>query len=583
MKYGLKETQESPPDDDKNVLSGSSTPEGKVESVVVEVKTTEKESETPDVNIAKTAEKASEPSDVNTLSEADSCNESSAVTEPENNGSQLPINEPINTEPITVTAPEKPEICDNFIVPTLTPIYKESPENYVQQTNVVEQHQVQCETSAMVCDAATPDESVMEVVTNGEETNHHMEVVASVDDESSEVEMVSHPPTPNDVDMFAMVEAQQDNFVKPNVNYNLKNAPIVELSRCSWGTNTQKFLRGCIFSPDGTCILTTVNKDGMHIFELPLSLYENESVSTDRPVDILTNVVHVPEGGSVYDYCWYPFMNSSLPDTCCFLSSRQHEPLQLWDAFDGKLRCTYRGYDAVDEVESALSVCFSIDGSQVIGGYKKTLKIFRTDVPGRDYTSFPLKSPASCIAVNATDGNMIAIGSWNSFVTLHDVRSAKLTMTDKLVKHTGGVTLMKFSSDGNRLITGARKDNKLIGWDLRNVTVPLFNLSRTVATNQRIYFDISSSDQWLVSGDTDGILHVFDVEYGTKNGKFPDYQYKLHHDSCNGVSLHPTRPIFATSSGQHHFIDTEEGVALRSAETQENSLIFWWCGSSDCE
>lgn len=152
----------------------------------------------------------------------------------------------------------------------------------------------------------------------------------------------------------------------------------------------------------------------------------------------------------MYDYCWYPFMNSTMPETCCFLSTRQHEPIQLWDAFDGKLRCTYRGYDAVDEVEPALSVCFSIDGSQVIAGYKKTVKVFRTDVPGRDYTSFAIKSPASCVAVNTTDDNMIAIGSWNSFVTLHDARSSKLTMTDKLVKHTGGVTLMKFSSDGNR-------------------------------------------------------------------------------------------------------------------------------------
>lgn len=62
-----------------------------------------------------------------------------------------------------------------------------------------------------------------------------------------------------------------------------------------------------------------------------------------------------------------------------------------------------------------------------------------------------------------------------------------------------------------------------------------------------------------------------------------ELQYQLHRDCCNGVSLHPTRPIFATSSGQHHFIDIEEGVALKSAEQQENSLIFWWCGSSDCE
>lgn len=56
--------------------------------------------------------------------------------------------------------------------------------------------------------------------------------------------------------------------------------------------------------------------------------------------------------------------------------------------------------------------------------------------------------------------------------------------------------------------------------------MPLFNLNRNVATNQKISFDLSSSDQFLVSGDTDGILHVFDIEYGITSGKFPDYQVR---------------------------------------------------------
>lgn len=232
----------------------------------------------------------------------------------------------------------------------------------------------------------------------------------------------------------------------------------------------------------------------------------------------------MPEGGPVYDYCWYPFMNSALPETCCFLSSRQHEPLQLWDAFDGKLRCTYRGYNAVDEVDTALSVCFSLDGSQVIAGYKKAVKIFRTNVPGRDYTNFPQKWPAVCFATNRSDENMIAIGSWNSFITFNDIRSPEFTQLQKLVGHTGGVSLMKFSSDGRKLFTGARKDNKLLVWDVRILKTPQFTLTRNIETNQKIYFDVSWSDDWLLSGDTNGIVHAFDLKYGIANGRLPDYQ-----------------------------------------------------------
>ncbi|KAJ6636362.1 Telomerase Cajal body protein 1 like [Pseudolycoriella hygida] len=418
----------------------------------------------------------------------------------------------------------------------------------------------------------------------------NMDVSASHEEEMSEVDMTSSRNTPNDVDMTNMALNTANDVDMPNMaddldtfsqtDYNFENAPIIELSRYSWGVNEQKYLRGCVFSPDGTCILTNVNKDGFHVVELPLSLYENESVSASRPVDILSSAVHVPEGGTVYDYCWYPFMNSSSPETCCFISTRQHEPLQLYDAFDGKLRCTYRGYDVVDEVDHALSVCFSTDGSQIIAGYKKALKIFRTDVPGRDYMNYTLKSAAVCLAVNSSDTNTIAIGSWNCFITFHDVRSPQLAMTEKLVKHTGGVTLLKFSSDGQRLVTGARKDKKLLVWDTRNLSAPLLCFKRNAETNQRIYFDLSRSGRWLVSGDTTGILHAYDLKYGTERGKFPDYQYPLHRDCCNGVSLHPTRPIFATSSGKHHFIGFDDDIPLEPPDVQENSLIFWWCGKT---
>jgi hypothetical protein len=33
--------------------------------------------------------------------------------------------------------------------------------------------------------------------------------------------------------------------------------------------------------------------------------------------------------------------------------------------------------------------------------------------------------------------------------------------------HVGGITHLKFSSDGNRLFSGARKDSDIICWDIR--------------------------------------------------------------------------------------------------------------------
>lgn len=48
--------------------------------------------------------------------------------------------------------------------------------------------------------------------------------------------------------------------------------------------------------------------------------------------------------------------------------------------------------------------------------------------------------------------------------------------------------------------------------------------------------------------------------------------------------MHPTKPILATSSGQHHFEmndmlhnDTANGDVKKP---RENSLILWWCGKT---
>lgn len=50
--------------------------------------------------------------------------------------------------------------------------------------------------------------------------------------------------------------------------------------------------------------------------ELPHDLYGIEKLDKSRAVSELKSAVHVPEAGMVYDFCWYPFMNSSSPDTC---------------------------------------------------------------------------------------------------------------------------------------------------------------------------------------------------------------------------------------------------------------------------
>ncbi|XP_050089438.1 telomerase Cajal body protein 1 homolog isoform X2 [Anopheles aquasalis] len=373
-----------------------------------------------------------------------------------------------------------------------------------------------------------------------------------------------------------------------------KDRACIELARSSWDRPKFKhYLQGCRWSPDGTCVLTVVNDDGMHIVELPNDLYDKEEIGEDRPVDVLTSAVHVKRGAHVYDYAWYPGMNSLQPETCCWIASRHHEPIHLWDAFTGQLRCSYKGYDQFDEVKSALSVHFSPDdGSTIYGGYVKSIKSFDLNVPGREKTSWSLKSTASCLTIAHSMPQTIVYGSWNRHISMLDTRSGEKVGVSKN-PHNAGVTWVGFEPDREELfVSGARKDSKVCLWDIRNLTEPLRVLHRTCANNQRVQLDFSPRGHWLVSGDTRGILQVWNLREPDSDGCPKQLSFPLHHDSLNGVSFHPTAPILATSTGQEHFTlpasandnddddDTDQSTTSATPPKIENSLTLWWIGKT---
>lgn len=121
-----------------------------------------------------------------------------------------------------------------------------------------------------------------------------------------------------------------------------------------------------------------------------------------------------------------------------------------------------------------------------------------------------MRSPASCLAHDDVY-NQLAVGSWNSTVSLYDYERSD-SIQSSLTGHSSGVTFLKYSSCRQYLIAGARKSSKLVIWDLRKTTEPLVVLHREVQTNQKIYFDISSSNDCLVSGGTDGHVRVWNFK-----------------------------------------------------------------------
>ncbi|KAM6949564.1 telomerase Cajal body protein 1 [Aplochiton taeniatus] len=356
----------------------------------------------------------------------------------------------------------------------------------------------------------------------------------------------------------------------------------------------ENYLKGCKWAPDGSCILTNSADNVLRVYNVPPELY---TYSWDLLTE-MSPVLRMSEGDTVYDYCWYPKMSSLDPESCYLASSSRDNPVHIWDAFYGAVRATFRPYNHLDELTAAHSLCFSPDGSQLYCGFDKMVRVFYTDRPGRDCEERPtiVKKQGqggiiSCMAFSPCL-SVYACGSYSRTAGLYSCQDGE-QLALLPTRHHGGLTHLLFSPDGQYLYTGGRKDPEILCWDLRDPGKVLFSLNRNVSTNQRIYFDLDPSGRYLLSGDTQGVVSVWDTLTAPPDGSEervqPQLQFHAHGDCTNGISVHPFMPLLASSSGQRQFpgpggsesdSDSEgDKAAVSPRETrQDNALTLWWAG-----
>lgn len=360
-------------------------------------------------------------------------------------------------------------------------------------------------------------------------------------------------------------------------------------------TSSSNFLKGCKWSPDGSCLLTNSDDNILRIFNLPVELYSGVAV---QGLTEMVSALKMHEGETIYDYCWYPFMSSLDPDTCCFLSTSRDHPIHMWDAFTGTIRCTYRTYNHLDELVAANCVSFNLDGSQIYCGFNKMVRVFDTATPGRDFQQRPTtvkkegqNGIISSIAFSPDHSGMYALGSYSKSVGVYSDSDGELIFL--LQGQQGGVTHVMFSPDGTKLYSGGRKDDEMICWDVRNPGTVLYCMMRSVDTNQRVYFDIDRTGQYIISGNADGIVSIWDStlppvnDDTTKEATLqPIMKFVTHGDFVNGASFHPSLPLLATTSGQRQFeepgndSDDENTMDQDIMAQVDNSLRIWAAGAN---
>lgn len=375
-----------------------------------------------------------------------------------------------------------------------------------------------------------------------------------------------------------------------------QNPQVLTGSWTEYSNLPENYLKGCKWAPDGSCILTNSADNVLRVYNLPPEIY---SYSWDLLPE-MSPVLRMAEGDTIYDYCWYPKMNSLEPDTCFLASSSRDNPVHVWDAFYGEVRASFRPYNHLDELTAAHSLCFCPDGTQLYCGFDKMVRIFYTERPGRDCEERPTivkkqgqSGIISCFGFSPCQ-SVYACGSYSRCAGLYSCQDGTL-LALLPTRHHGGLTHLLFSPDGNYLYTGGRKDPEILCWDLREPGKVVFSLKRNVATNQRIYFDLDQSGRYLLSGDTEGVVSVWDTQTAPPDGNEellqPQLRFQAYWDCTNGISIHPFMPLLATSSGQRQFLwpgdsegdsasDTEGSGAVMSQQNarQDNALTLWWAG-----
>lgn len=395
-------------------------------------------------------------------------------------------------------------------------------------------------------------------------------------DDSSNCELFTNE-SPQDDDIH------MSDTVATSFNYCIKPIQVCG----AWKAFTKVITRGCKWSPDGSCLLTNSDDCCLRIFNLPTVLCQQQIDWSE--VEEMVPVVKCSESGLIYDYAWFPGMNSNDPATCCFASTSTRNPIHLWDAYTGELRCSYRPYNHLDEPVAAHSIGFDNFGEKLYCGFDKMVRVFNVNRPGRCFEERPtnvkkLGQPGiiSCFAFSPL--GVYAAGSYCKTVAVYSESDGVLQFI--LSGHQGGVTHLRFSPDGQRLYSGGRKDAEILCWDLRNLGKVLYCMKRTVTTHQRMYFELSRCGNFLVSGNSNGIVTVWDLQVepleleDCEPLKKPGLFFKAHDDCVNGVSLHPTMPVYATTSGQRKFPelsddDSDTLFTFKHLEEADNSLKLW--------
>jgi hypothetical protein len=102
-------------------------------------------------------------------------------------------------------------------------------------------------------------------------------------------------------------------------------------------TNAE-FLKSSKLSPDGSQIATASETNFIATWKISGQILADktyydfgpgQSICSDISKESLSVINAIDIGESLYDFAWYPGMNSAVPSTCCIIATSRDHPLQV--------------------------------------------------------------------------------------------------------------------------------------------------------------------------------------------------------------------------------------------------------------
>jgi eukaryotic-like serine/threonine-protein kinase len=294
------------------------------------------------------------------------------------------------------------------------------------------------------------------------------------------------------------------------------------------------------FSPDGTLLAGTEDKDDVTIFDVKtgkiLRSLPGHTGGSHRPA-------FSPDG-------------RYLAVACGGVLTENHGSIKLWDVANGRLIRSLEGHTKI-----VWGLTFSPDGQRLASAsFDQKVKIWDPNT-GQEALTLHGHTNTALAAAFSPDGWKLATASEDGTIRIWDASpvsepSARELYT--LAKHTDVVRKVAFSSDG-RWLASAGDDAIVWLWDAANgrPVEPLRGHNHPVSG-----LAFSPDGRRIVSADHDGTILVWDVE--TRSLALELRKGMKEVGLIMGVAYSPDGRTFATGGGDFPLVwDAATGTLLR--------------------